>query len=219
MSVSKFLTQRSETFSEQMASNLPRSENEPLLGTTFLKAHWDSIASIDFTTVEVWTRHGLTTFYVLIVMELKTRRIAIAGVTENPCGNWIKQIARNLTGWGGFLANTSYILIDRDTKFQPFREYLSDLTDIKVVLLPPRSPNLNAHIERFMRSLKSECLNLMIIFGRPSLERSLKVSRSSSLTIMPAEITKGSGIGSSNRETKSVEAKARSCAANALEDC
>ena len=91
-------------------------------------------------------------------MELKTRRIFIAGATENPCGNWIKQIARNLTGWGGFLANTSYILIDRDTKFQPFREYLSELTDIEVVLLPPRSPNLNAQIERFMRSLKSECL-------------------------------------------------------------
>ena len=141
---------------------------------TFLKAHWDSIASIDFTTVEVWTRYGLTTFYVLFVMELKTRRIVIAGVTENPSGNWIEQIARNLTGWSGFLANTSYLLIDRDTKFQPFREYLSELTDIEIVLLPPRSPNLNAHIERFMRSLKSECLNRMIIFGRPSLEQSLK---------------------------------------------
>ena len=113
---------------------------------TFLKAHWDSIASIDFTTVEVWTTSGLTTFYILVVMRLKTRRVEIAGITENPDGDWIKQIARNLTGCGGFLANASYLLVDRDTKFQPFRNYLTELTDTKIVLLPPKSPNLNFQI-------------------------------------------------------------------------
>jgi len=141
---------------------------------TFLKAHWDSIATIDFTTVEVWTRHGLTTFYILVAMRLNTRHVEIAGVTANPDGNWVRQMARNLTGYDGFLLDASYLLIDRDTKFLSLRAYMNEMTDTKIVLLPPRSPNLNAHLERFMRSLKSECLDRMIFFGRRSLERALK---------------------------------------------
>ncbi|MGK0189554.1 MAG: putative transposase, partial [Verrucomicrobiales bacterium] len=141
---------------------------------TFLQAHWESIASVDFTTVEVWTASGLTTFYILVVMRLKARRIEIAGVTENPNGDWVRQMARNLSGYDGFLASASYVLVDRDTKFQPLRTYLTELTEIKVVLLPPKSPNLNAQIERYMRSLKSECLNRMIFFGRQSLQKALK---------------------------------------------
>jgi hypothetical protein len=129
---------------------------------TFLKAHWDSIAAIDFTSVEVWSRNGLTTFYILVAMRLKTRCVEIVGVTENPDGNWVRQMARNLTGYDGFLLGASYLLIDRDTKLLPLRTYMSELTNTKIVLLPPRSPNLNAHLERFMRSLKSECLDRMI---------------------------------------------------------
>ncbi|MGK0188982.1 MAG: putative transposase [Verrucomicrobiales bacterium] len=106
-------------------------------------------------------------------MHLKTRRVEITGITENPNGDWGRQMARNLTGYDGFLASASYVLIDRDTKFQPFRTYLTELTEIKVVLLPPRSPNLNSYIERYMRSMKSECLDKMIFFGRQSLERAL----------------------------------------------
>ena len=140
----------------------------------FLKAHWDSIAAVDFTTVEVWTRSGLSTIYILVVMHLKTRRVAIAGVTENPNGDWVKQIARNQTGWGGFLAKASYVLVDRDGKFEPLRAFMEEQTNTKIVLLPPRSPNLNAQIERYMRSLKSECLGRMIFFGQRSLKRSLK---------------------------------------------
>ena len=141
---------------------------------TFLRAHRDSIAAVDFTTVEVWTRGGLVTFYILVAMRLKTRRVEIAGVTESPGSDWVKQAARNLTGFGGLLTGVSYLLVDRDSKFLPPREYVSDLTETNVVLLPPKSPNLNAQIERYMRSMKSECLNRMIFFGRRSLERALK---------------------------------------------
>ncbi len=141
---------------------------------TFLQAHWDSIAAVDFTTIEIWTRNGLITFYILVAMRLKTRRVEIAGITEHPNGEWTKQIARNLTGCGGFLAGASYLIVDRDTKFEPLRAYLNELTDTEIVLLPPRSPNLNAHLERFMRSMKSESLDRMIFFGRSSLERALK---------------------------------------------
>ena len=59
---------------------------------TFLKAHWDSIFATDCTTVEVWTRNGLVTFYVLAVMHLKTRRVHIAGITPSPNARWMKQV-------------------------------------------------------------------------------------------------------------------------------
>jgi len=141
---------------------------------TFLQAHWDSIAAVDFTTVEVWSRHGLITFYILVVMRLRSRRVEIAGVTENPNGDWTRQMARNLTDCDeGFLKDMSHLVVDRDTKFLPLRTYVEDTTETTVVLLPPKSPNLNAYLERFMRCLKSECLNRMIFFGPKSLERTL----------------------------------------------
>ena len=71
---------------------------------TFLKAHWDVSAAIDFTTVEVWSSRGLVTFYLLLVMELKTRRVCFAGMTVSPDDGWMKQIARELTNCeDGFL--------------------------------------------------------------------------------------------------------------------
>ena len=141
---------------------------------TFLKAHWEAIFAVDFTTVEVWTKTGLTTFYVLVVMELKSRRVEIAGISTNPNGDCVKQVARNLTGSEGFLENASHLILDRDTCFQPLRSFLKEQTEVEPVLLPPQSPNMNAYLERFMRSLKSECLSRMIFFGQHSLERSLK---------------------------------------------
>ena len=141
---------------------------------TFLKAHWDVLAAIDFTTVEVWTKGGLVTFYLLFVMELKTRRVHFAGCTPHPNEAWMQQIARNLTDpFDGFLLGKRYVLMDRDGKFCPtFRNLLKD-EDAKPLLLPPRSPDLNAYIERFMRSLKSESLSRMIFFGEKSLRRAV----------------------------------------------
>ncbi|MEZ6048681.1 MAG: integrase core domain-containing protein [Planctomycetaceae bacterium] len=141
---------------------------------TFLKAHWETIFAVDFTIVEVWTKTGLTTFYVMVVMELKSRRVEIAGITTNPNKQWVRQVARNLTGSDEFLEDASHVIMDRDGSFQPFRTYLQKMTNIEPVLLPPKSPNMNAYIERFMRSLKSECLNKMIFFGQHSLERAVK---------------------------------------------
>ncbi|WP_144995320.1 integrase core domain-containing protein [Polystyrenella longa] len=141
---------------------------------TFLKAHWEAIFAVDFTTVEVWTKTGLTTFYVMVLMELKTRRVEIAGVTTNPNKQWVTQVSRNLTCDDGFLERASHLILDRDMCFQPLLTFLRDQTDIEPVLLPPKSPNMNAYLERFMRSLKSECLRKMIFFGQHSLERALR---------------------------------------------
>ena len=63
---------------------------------TFLKSHWDVMAAIDFTSVEVWTKSGLVTFYLLFVMELKTRRVHFAGSTTSPGEDWLKQTGANL---------------------------------------------------------------------------------------------------------------------------
>ena len=140
----------------------------------FLKAHWDVMGATDFTTVEVWSPWGLETYYILVVMKLSTRRIEIAGITTNPDGVWMKQMGRNLLdSYDGFLLDIHYLILDRDTKFQPFSDQLKG-SDTKVVLLPPRSLNLNAYMERYMRSMKSECLNKFIFFGEKSLRRAVK---------------------------------------------
>ena len=141
---------------------------------TFLKAHWEVLGAADFTTVEVWSHFGLQTYYILVVMKLSTRRVEIAGITPNPNAQWVQQMGRNLTDcYGGFLDGTRYLLLDRDKKFLPLCGVLEG-TDTNVVLLPPRSPNLNAYVERYMRSMKSECLSKMIFFGEKSLRRALK---------------------------------------------
>ena len=142
---------------------------------SFLRSHWDVLAAIDFTTVEVWTKRGLVTFYLLFVMELRTRRVRWAGCTTSPHEAWMKQTARELTSAGdGFLEGKRYVLMDRDAKFsRSFRATLQQ-ADVEPVVLPPRSPNLNSHLERFFGSLRTECLDRMIFFGEESLRRAVK---------------------------------------------
>ena len=143
--------------------------------STFLKAHWEVLAAIDFTTIEVWTKGGLVTFYLLFVMELKTRRVHFVGCTANPHEAWMIQTARELTNFeDGFLTGKRYLLMDRDTKFcKAFRDILRG-EGVDSVRLSPQSPNLNAHIERFFGSLKSECLDKMIFFGQRSLQNAVR---------------------------------------------
>ena len=142
--------------------------------TTFLKSHWDVLAAIDFTSVEVWTEHGLVTFYLLFVMELKTRRVHFAGSTTSPGEDWLKQTARELTNHeDGFLKGKKHLIMDRDTKFSDsFRSFLSD-EGVEPMRLPPRSPNMNAHLERFFGSLKPECLDRLILFGEKAMRNAV----------------------------------------------
>ncbi len=139
---------------------------------TFLKAHWDVLSAIAFTTVEVWTKNGLVTFYLLFAIKLSTRRVCFAGCTANPHDLWMRQIARNLTDpFDGALVAGSYLLLDRDAKYSDsFRKLLKD-EGVQPIRLPAKSPNLNAYAERFMRSLKEECLDRLILFGEGSLRQ------------------------------------------------
>ncbi len=142
---------------------------------TFVKSHWDVLASIDFTTIEVWTPRGLVTFYLLFVMELTTRRVHFAGCTANPHDIWMKQMARNVTDpFDGFLLKKRYLIMDRDSKFSEGLRKILQREGIEPVRLPPRSPNLSPHIERFMRSIKEEALEKLIFFSQRSLENATR---------------------------------------------
>jgi putative transposase len=142
--------------------------------STFLKAHWDVIAATDFLTVEVWTKQGLITYYVLFVIELATRRVEITGITTSPNESWMRTMACNLANFDdGFLDGKCFLIHDRDTKFcAKFLDILAS-SGIESIKLPPRSPNLNAYAERFVLSLKQECLDRMIFFGESSLRNAL----------------------------------------------
>jgi putative transposase len=143
--------------------------------STFLRAHWKILVASDFFTVEVWRLQGLTTYYVLFVIELATRSVNVAGITGNPNTAWMLQIGRNLIdSKSGPLTGKRKLIIDRDTKYcADFRDLLAG-AGCEIIRLPPRSPNLNAYAERFVGSIKAECLNRLVFFGEASLRRALR---------------------------------------------
>ncbi|MHC4493116.1 MAG: IS3 family transposase, partial [Planctomycetota bacterium] len=141
---------------------------------SFLRAHWGQIAGMDFFTTEVWTPLGLKRYFVLFLIDLKTRRVHVAGMTAHPDGRFMAQVARNLTdAVDGFLKGQRFLLCDRDACFTAqFRSLLQD-AGVTVVQTPRQAPNCNAYAERFVLSVKSECLDRMILFGESSLRRAL----------------------------------------------
>ena len=141
----------------------------------FLTRHWELIVATDFFSVEVWTRRGLQPFVILFFIALSTRKVEIAGIADVANGLWMSQIARNLTdAEEGILNGKRYLIHDRDPLFTA--EFLSLIADagVESVKLPPRSPNLNAYAERFVRSIKESCLDRMIFFGEESLRTAIK---------------------------------------------
>ena len=141
----------------------------------FLEAPWEVLCATDFFTVEVWTPTGLVRVVVLFVIEVSTRRVEIAGISTQPNGAWMAQVARNLTDVeDGFLAGKKYLIHDCDPLFtKEFRDTLA-AAEIESVRLPARSPNLNAYAERFFRTIKESCLERMVLFGEASLRRAIR---------------------------------------------
>jgi putative transposase len=137
---------------------------------TFLQAHWEGLAATDLFTVEVLTLAGLRRYFVFFVIELKTRRVKIAGIHHQPYGKWMEQMARNLSDvFDGFLRNSRHLIHDRDPLYtRAFGEILKS-SGVQPIRLPPRSPNLNAYAERFVRSIKEECLNRVVLLGESHL--------------------------------------------------
>ena len=140
----------------------------------FLKAHWDGIAAADFFTVEVWTRVGLIRYLVFFVIDFSTRRVEIAGIVPVPNGLWMRQVARNLLDdFSGFLRRKRFLIHDRDPLYtRGFHEILG-WAGVAPVQLPSKSPNLNAYAERFVLSIKSECLDRIVLLGERHLRRAI----------------------------------------------
>jgi transposase InsO family protein len=120
---------------------------------SFIRQHRDVLWASDFFTTDIWTRWGLTTYYVLFFIQLRSRKIVLGGISQNPNERWMTQIARNMTGWDTELAQAGYLIHDRDCKCtQGFDEILKG-AGTAIVKLPPHSPNLNAFAERFVKSI------------------------------------------------------------------
>jgi transposase InsO family protein len=139
----------------------------------FIRRHTAVLWATDFFTAEVWTATGLTTFYVLFFLHLQTRRVILAGISPFPNEAWLKQIARNVTAADAPMANARFLLHDRDAKFSDNFDSVFHAAGIQVLKLPPQSPNLNAFAERWVRSVKEECLDQLILFGERSLRHAL----------------------------------------------
>jgi putative transposase len=138
----------------------------------FLKSHWDILAACDFFTVELLIRRKLIRCTVFFVIELSTRKVFFAPIKLQPDGNYMRQVARILTdSEDGFLKNKKYLIHDRDPLYnsEGFHEILQS-SGIESIKLPARSPDLNSIAERFVKSVKYECLNHLILSSVKQLE-------------------------------------------------
>jgi putative transposase len=140
----------------------------------FLRAQASSMLACDFLTVET---AFLQRIYVLFFISLATRRIEYVACTANPDGAWVAQQARNLIMQLGNEQPFRFLVHDRDTKFSHAFDEVFRTEGIKLIRTPVLAPNANAHAERWVRTLRAECLDRILILGRRHLEHVLRIYR------------------------------------------
>jgi putative transposase len=136
----------------------------------FLRQQAASMLACDFFTVKTIT---LRRFYVLFFIELGSRRVHLAGCTSNPTGAWVAQQARNLS-FTGLFERMRFLIHDRDSKFSAAFDEIFHSEGINVIKTPIRAPQTNAYAERFVRTVRAECLDWLLIVGRRHLEHVLR---------------------------------------------
>jgi putative transposase len=153
---------------------LKPSPDRPMSWTTFVRSHAHLIAAADFFVTEAWTVRGLVRHFTLFFVDISTRRVHIAGTTTSPTSAWMEQMARNVTDCDtGVLREKSFLIIDRDAVFSPRFKSILGSSGVEILMTAYQAPNMNAHGERFVRSIRSECLDQMIFVGRASLEKTI----------------------------------------------
>jgi putative transposase len=139
---------------------------------TFVQAHWSALVAADFFTTEVWPTRGLVTYFVI---ELHSRRVQVLGSTPYPDEAFVIQCLRPVTGESDALLQRGRILVcDRDPKWSRAVEQWLCSAGVRVIRTPPGAPNCNAHAERFVRSVKEECLHRLVPLGERHLRLTLR---------------------------------------------
>jgi putative transposase len=137
----------------------------------FLRLQATTMLACDFFTVDTVLLRRL---YVLFFIELDTRWVYLSGITSNPVGEWVTQQARNLSfDLAGRAQAAEFLIRDRDTKFTKSFDEVFRTEGIRVIKTPVRAPRANAFAERFVGTVRRECTNRLLIFGRKHLERVL----------------------------------------------
>jgi putative transposase len=151
----------------------PASARAQLSWRDFLRAHADSIIACDFFTVETLWLGGL---YVLFFIELNSRRVHFAGCTANPDGRWATQQARQLA-WSlsGRATPARFLIHDRDSKFSRAVDEVFRSEGVEIIRTPFRAPQANAFAERWVGTVRRDCLDWLLITNCRQLERVLRV--------------------------------------------
>jgi putative transposase len=165
---------RSTIASILKTEGIPPSRERPTTWRTFLRAHWPALVAADFFTTEVWTPRGLVTYYTLFVLELQSRRVCVTGSTPHPDEAFVVQAVRDLANSvDGVLADGCVLICDRDQKWSRGVLAFLEHEGVRIIRTPFGAPNCNAYAERFVRSIKEECLARMILFGEGHLRRTI----------------------------------------------
>jgi putative transposase len=165
---------RSTIASILRAEGLPPRGERSTAWNTFLRAHWPALVAADFFTTEVWTGRGLVTYYAVFVIELHSRRVHVGGVTRHPDEAFVLQAVRELSdAVEGVIAPGRILICDRDPKWSSAVETFLRHEGVRIIRTPANAPNCNAYAERFVRSIKEECLDRLILLGERHLRRAL----------------------------------------------
>jgi putative transposase len=156
------------------AEGIPPSRERPTTWRTFLRAHWPALVAADFFTTEVWTARGLVTYYTMFIIELQSRQVYVAGSTRYPDEAFVMQAIRGLANpVDGVLVNGCVLVCDRDRKWSRAVLEFLEHEGIRIIRTPFWAPNCNAYAERFVRSIKEQCLDRVIPLGEGHLRRTI----------------------------------------------
>jgi len=136
----------------------------------FPSSHWGVLVACDLFSIELFVKGKLVRYMVFFAIHVATRKVEILGIHAQPNGPWMEQIARNVSGEGGFLAGKKYLIHDRDPLYTDKFDSILDAAGVEAVKLPPRSPNLNPQADRFVRSVREEGLDHLILSSEDQLQ-------------------------------------------------